>query len=229
MSSSTSSLLGEKLGGQRSDSSVDFSVDCSAPRFRERVKHFLESRFAHLIVIALVALDTVLVIADLYIELFACEERERHEEGEESHENEGLLEGLHTAQTVLRAFILAIAVTFLIELIFSLYAFGLAYFRGKGKWLRILDAVVIVGSVVFDSLEQGPLAEGAELIVVLRLWRIIKISNEIGNETTEKVEELKEDNHALRGRVTFLEQELATMGAVGFPVEKLGDISAQSV
>ncbi|KAK9370364.1 hypothetical protein V1509DRAFT_617547 [Lipomyces kononenkoae] len=170
MSSSTSSLLGDHHGHhghhgqQRSES-----------RFKKSLKEFLESRLTHITIIVLVALDTIFVIAEMYIELFSCEEP--HIYGR-----------LRVALPAVRALTLAITATFMIELVLTIYVFGFSHFWGKGKWLRLMDAVVIVGSFVFDILAQGSLSEGAELIVVLRFWRIAKIANEIGTETKEKME-----------------------------------------
>ncbi|KAK9238648.1 hypothetical protein V1525DRAFT_387382 [Lipomyces kononenkoae] len=210
MSSSTSSLLGDHRE-PRSDRSVYFL----APWCKKHIRDFHESRLSHIIVITLVAMDTVLVVAELYVELFSCEEPEKYG-------------GLRAALPAIRGLTLAIASIFMIELISTIYVFGLGYFFGKGKWLRLLDAVVIIGSFVFDILAQGTLSEGAELIVVLRFWRIAKIANEIGTETKEKMEELQDENGALRGRVMYLEHELATLGAEGQPIGQTRTNSAQN-
>ncbi|KAK9384576.1 hypothetical protein V1515DRAFT_611071 [Lipomyces mesembrius] len=121
MSSSTSSLL----GGEHSEAR-------DKQWLKKRVRVFLESRLSHIIIITLVAVDTVLVLAELYIELFSCEELEVYGR-------------LRVALPAVSAITLAISTIFMVELFISVYGFGLAYF---GYWLRLLDAVVIIGSLV---------------------------------------------------------------------------------
>ncbi|KAK9321287.1 hypothetical protein V1517DRAFT_326842 [Lipomyces orientalis] len=211
MSSSTSSLLGDRPKARPGYSIVGFDQ-----RFKKRLRHFLDSRVAHIIIITLVAVETLIVIAELYIELFACED----------HETYGFLEA---ALPVFSSLSLAISTMFMVELIASIYAFGLLYFAGKGRWLRMLDAVVIIASFVIDILEQGTALEGAELIVVLRFWRIAKIAEHIGSETKEEMEELKEDNHALRLRVMELDRRLGTKNSDDYLVDQARAFAPQDV
>ncbi|KAJ8098117.1 hypothetical protein POJ06DRAFT_258572 [Lipomyces tetrasporus] len=212
MSSSTSSLLGDRRVKARPGYSiVDFQQ-----RLKKRLRHFLDSRAAHITIITLVAVETLLVIAELYIELFACEEPEMY----------GFLE---EALPVISSLSLAISTMFMVELISCVYAFGLLYFAGKGRWLRMLDAVVIIASFVIDILEQGTALEGAELIVVLRFWRIAKIAEHIGSETKEEMEELKEDNHMLRLRVMELDRMLGTKNSDDYLVDQGRTFDPQDV
>ncbi|KAK9246505.1 hypothetical protein V1506DRAFT_553012 [Lipomyces tetrasporus] len=190
MSDSIASLLGHQCAQARPNSVVRLQQ-----WLKKRLRDFHESRAAHVIIITLVFLDTVLVLAELYIDLFSCEQPDVY----------GFLRG---AVPVIGNMSLAISTTFMIELISSLYAFGWLYFVGRGCWLRLMDAVVIIASFVVDILTQGTLSEGAELIVVLRFWRIAKIAEEVGTEATQEMEELKEDNRALRLRVMELERRL---------------------
>ncbi|KAK9321527.1 hypothetical protein V1517DRAFT_293294 [Lipomyces orientalis] len=193
MSSSTSSLLGDQQAEARP----------IGQRLKRRIRHFLDSRVAHIIIITLVAVETLIVIAELYIELFSCEQPDVY----------GFLEG---ALPVFASLSLAISTIFMVELVCSVYAFGFQYFVGKGRWLRILDTVVIIASFVIDILEQGTALEGAELIVVLRFWRIAKIAEHIGSETKEEMEELKEDNRALRLQVMELDRRLGIKNSTDF-------------
>ena len=52
--------------------------------------------------------------------------------------------------------------------------------------------MVIVGSFIIDLLEQGVAEEIASLVVVLRLWRFVKIVNEFSVEASEQMDEIRE-------------------------------------
>jgi voltage-gated hydrogen channel 1 len=73
------------------------------------------------------------------------------------------------------------------------------------SWLVCFDAFVIVASFAIDLLENGNVAEEiASLIVVLRLWRLVKLANEFTVEASEQMEET-------RKRLEELEQENADL------------------
>ncbi|KAK9327235.1 hypothetical protein V1520DRAFT_394003 [Lipomyces starkeyi] len=191
MSSSNSSLLGGQATVPRMKDGI---VRCEN-LLNANIRKFHGSRASHILIIILVALDTLLVLAQLYIELFSCEQP-------------NVYGFLRVSLSTIRGLSLAISTIFLIELISSIYAFGSHYFSGQGRWLRLLDAVVIISSFVFDLIEEGPFSEGAELIVVLRFWRIAKIAEEVSTETREELEKMRDDNRALRSRLVELESLL---------------------
>jgi voltage-gated hydrogen channel 1 len=73
--------------------------------------------------------------------------------------------------------------------------------------------VVVVGFVV-DVLLHGILEEAASLIVILRLWRVFKIIEELSvgaSEQTEeyehKIKELEEENGLLRKQVETMKTQ----------------------
>ncbi|KAK9371769.1 uncharacterized protein V1513DRAFT_481754 [Lipomyces chichibuensis] len=168
---------------------------CSVVRFgrwfNKSIRHFHESRMSHIFVIGLVIAEALLTLTELYLELYSCEHH---------------LENLRDALPAIAGMSLAIATLFFVELLSALYVFGFAYFTGKGRWLRILDAVVILGSFIVEIMAHGPLAEAVELIVVLRFWRIGKVAEESYSETKEKIEHLEEENHELRIRLNDLDK-----------------------
>ena len=76
------------------------------------------------------------------------------------------------------------------------------------SWFHCFDAFVIVGSFCIDLLENNLAEEIASLVVILRLWRFVKIVNEFSVEASEQmedlrrqVEELEKENKELRARV----------------------------
>lgn len=78
-----------------------------------------------------------------------------------------------------------------------------------GEWFHWLDATVIIASFAVDVvmlvLHGNSIEEIAELIIVLRLWRLIKIIEELSvgmsegmGQMRERVEELERENLELK-------------------------------
>ena len=63
------------------------------------------------------------------------------------------------------------------------------YFR---SWFRCFDAAVIIASFVIDVCLRGILEEAGSVVVVLRLFRVIKIVDEFKVEAEEQLNDLKE-------------------------------------
>ena len=65
---------------------------------------------------------------------------------------------------------------------------------------HLFDAMVIIVAFVVDVLLHGILEEAASLVVVLRLWRVFKIIEELSVGAEEQMEQLQ-------GRIELLEEE----------------------
>lgn len=63
------------------------------------------------------------------------------------------------------------------------------YFR---SWFRCFDATVIIASFVIDVCLKGILEEAGSVVVILRLFRVIKIVDEFKVEAEEQLDDLKE-------------------------------------
>jgi voltage-gated hydrogen channel 1 len=86
----------------------------------------------------------------------------------------------------------------MLELLLSIFAFGIGtYFNSK---FHVFDSIVIVASFVIDILLQGELEEVASLIIILRLFRVVKIVDELGAGAQEELD-------GLETRVRMLEEE----------------------
>ena len=72
------------------------------------------------------------------------------------------------------------------------------------SWFHLFDATVIVVGFVVDVLLHGIVEEVASLVVVLRLWRIFKIIEELSVGAEEQMEQLQE-------RVELLEEEKVSL------------------
>lgn len=77
--------------------------------------------------------------------------------------------------------------------------------RFLASWFHVFDSAVIVVSFVIDIASQGLAESIGSLVVVLRLWRLAKISEEVVLGATERmemleqqIEELEHENTALR-------------------------------
>lgn len=72
----------------------------------------------------------------------------------------------------------------------------------------MFDATIIIASFLVDVLTRGVVEEVASLIIILRLWRFVKIIEELSVASSErmedlemKVERLEEENSSLRDKL----------------------------
>lgn len=89
------------------------------------------------------------------------------------------------------------------------------YFKSK---FHCLDATVIIAGFVLDVLLKGILEEIGSIVVVLRLWRVFKIIEELSAGAEEQmeplqehVEDLEKENHELRQQVAQLKVQQGAM------------------
>ena len=59
------------------------------------------------------------------------------------------------------------------------------------SWFHIFDAVVILASFAIDLVAHGVAEDIASLVVVLRLWRFVKVVEEVSLGAAERMEELE--------------------------------------
>jgi len=91
-----------------------------------------------------------------------------------------------------------------------------SYFR---SWFHCFDALVVVAGFIIDVLLHGIIEEAASLIVIMRLWRVFKIIEELSvgaQEQTEdlqrKIDELENDNILLSKENAHLRRTLDKAG-----------------
>ncbi|KAL0942424.1 uncharacterized protein CTRU02_200310 [Colletotrichum truncatum] len=150
---------------------------------RTSLKDILASRKKHFVVLALVSLDVATLMANIFVELVACDMKREDEPWVRNTRR-----GLTTAGLVFSC-------VFLVELILSVFAFGLRYFS---DWFHLLDGVVIVASFIIDVLSHGIVEEIASLVIVFRLFRFIKLVEEMSLGAAERTESLEQQLEALR-------------------------------
>jgi hypothetical protein len=83
-----------------------------------------------------------------------------------------------------------------------------SFFRSK---FHCFDAAVIIASFVIDVLLRGILEEVASLVIILRLWRVFKIIEELSVGAQEQTEALHEQIELLEQEKSQLEVELTRL------------------
>jgi hypothetical protein len=90
-----------------------------------------------------------------------------------------------------------------------------SYFRSK---FHVVDSLVVVGGFILDISLHGAIEEAASLIVVLRLWRVFKIIEELSvgaqeqvDHLGEQIENLTKENLGLRDEVKKREEDVAKL------------------
>jgi hypothetical protein len=185
------------------------------------VAETLESPTAHKFVITFIVIDAACVLIDLAFTLLSSD-------CEGASEAPAWLEVLSLISTV-------ITTLFLIEIPLTLWSLGLEFYKPHGpvphSSLHLFDAIIIVTTFVLEVVLRGRERELAGLLIILRLWRLLKLvggvavgAGEIEEDTVKELAQVKlkleesrsalvqtrEENQELRARVTWLESQTQT-------------------
>ncbi|OAA79698.1 Ion transport [Akanthomyces lecanii RCEF 1005] len=144
--------------------------------WRRACARALASRRKHFLVMGVVALDVATLLANIFIQLIACETHQADEPW------------VVTVTTTLEVVGLVFSTAFMLELLACIYAFGWRYLSSK---FHLFDSAIIVLSFLVDVSLRGPAESIGSLLVVLRLWRLAKISEEVVLGATERMEMLE--------------------------------------
>ncbi|KAE8381877.1 hypothetical protein BDV26DRAFT_289078 [Aspergillus bertholletiae] len=155
-------------------------------RWRRAARNFLSSRRGHYLVLLLVSVDVACTFADFIISLHVCELTK-----EGSH----VAAGWGVTQEVLATIGLVFSCLFMLELTVTIFSFGKGYFSSK---FHIFDALVIIVAFGVDVALHGVEEELGSLIVVLRLWRVFKIIEELESANEDTLEEYEHEIERLR-------------------------------
>ncbi|KAJ8078667.1 hypothetical protein AAF712_001354 [Marasmius tenuissimus] len=181
------------------------------PSFRERLAVFLESSLFHKIVITLIIIDTACVLADLAYTLLTpgC--------NTPGPEAPAWLEVLSIVSITISSF-------FLVEIPLTLFTLGPKHYDPLGDTphaaLHLFDALIIIATFVLEVILKGRERELASLLIVLRLWRLIKLvggvavgAGEIGEGDAKELAESRKQVDALRRQLSIMNQENAQLRA----------------
>lgn len=153
---------------------------------RHDLQRFLTSKLGHYAVLLLVSLDVSCIFADFLLSLYLCEHACNHESFE-SWTDDQSLHKIEKAQAVLGTVSLIFSCLFLAELLASIWAFGTSYFKSK---FHVFDGIIIIASFIIDVCMKGVLEEVGSIVIVLRLWRVVKIVDELSAEAQEQMEQM---------------------------------------
>ncbi|KAF1990935.1 hypothetical protein K402DRAFT_368626 [Aulographum hederae CBS 113979] len=160
---------------------------------RQELKRFLSSKTGHYAVLGLVTLDVSCIFADFIIRLIVCDtQKPATKPANEALEALGITG-------------LVFSTLFLVELIASVWAFGFRYFTTP---FHAFDAIVILASFIVDTVLRGVAEEAASIVIILRLWRVFKIIEELSVGASEQMEGLRE-------KLAELEEENAELKRKG--------------
>ncbi|KAG2367503.1 hypothetical protein BDR07DRAFT_1606143 [Suillus spraguei] len=184
--------------------------------WRENTSSILESRLFHTFVITLIVIDATCVLADLGYTVLSdtCSPLD---------EGPAWLEVLATIS-------LAITTVFLIEIPVTLWACGFGFYNPFSDVphavFHLFDAVIIITTFILEFFLEGSERELAGLLIILRLWRLVKLVGGIAvgaaeleegiakeleetrrqlDGTTTALAKARDENRKLRGRVAWLE------------------------
>ncbi|KAK3402139.1 hypothetical protein B0T20DRAFT_476241 [Sordaria brevicollis] len=183
---------------QSSSSSPSAALSWDHRRLRVQAKSFLSSKTKHYVVLALVAVDMASIVADIFVGLVACDLNQKGAKWVAETR-----EGLHVFGTVVSSL-------FMVELAGMVWAFGAGFF---GAWFHGLDATVIVASFAVDVVMlamhgNNSIEEIAGLIIVLGLWRFMKITEELSVGVSEGMEQMRDWVEELERENLELKREL---------------------
>ncbi|KAH9063394.1 hypothetical protein EDB87DRAFT_1673466 [Lactarius vividus] len=207
-------LLPSSYSQERQDQSQ------TALTWREHVSEALESSTAHKLVITLIVIDAGCVLVDLAYTLLSSDCETSGAPGAPAW-----LEALSLISTV-------ITTLFLIEIPLTIWSLGFKFYKPHGQVphasLHLFDATIIVTTFVLEVVLRGKERELAGLLIILRLWRLLKLvggvavgAGEIEEDTVKELARVKceleescsalvqtrEENQVLRARVTWLESQ----------------------
>lgn len=80
--------------------------------------------------------------------------------------------------------------------------------RYFSHWFHLLDGTVILASFIIDVLSHGIVEEIASLVIVFRLFRFVKVVEEMSMGAAERTEGLEAQLEALRRENVEMKRQL---------------------
>ncbi|KAI8367012.1 hypothetical protein EDC96DRAFT_442580 [Choanephora cucurbitarum] len=136
--------------------------------WRESLGEKLENEKFHWAVLSLVLIDAVCVIVQIAYTFFnECQMPDLLSKSPD----------LYLAFEIAESVSIFICIMFMFECVLSLVAFGPRYYwPGYPHWkLHLFDVVVVSTTFVLEVILKGKEREVAGLLIIFRLWRVVKI------------------------------------------------------
>ncbi|KAF9563772.1 hypothetical protein EC968_004715 [Mortierella alpina] len=167
------------------------SEQSTLSKSRHHIGEIIESERAHVLIVSLTVIDILLVILQIGASLLHLDD---------SKNAHWILELFAHAS-------LAIVSFFVVEICLKVYAFGLGYFWTGTPYglLHLADAVIIIISFLLEVFLTGAEQELGALLIIFRLWRVVKLTGTVAIETAEHTQ-LRV--HTLEARIKSLEHDL---------------------
>ncbi|CAJ0748138.1 3068_t:CDS:2 [Entrophospora sp. SA101] len=161
------------------------------PTVREWLEKRLESRRVHWIILGLIGVDFSCIMTIILLEFLAPDKYDTDNE---------LIEGLE----VLAFFV---NIMFLLEITLHAFVYGFkTYFFKNNHWLiHIFDATIVLATFLLEIFLKGKQREVAGLLVLFRLWRVIKVMSVVAVSVEEYDKHHIEE---LELKISELEEEL---------------------
>ncbi|GAA5884492.1 hypothetical protein JCM6882_005273 [Rhodosporidiobolus microsporus] len=169
-------------------------------RFRRRLAAALDSPETHWTIIGLSVLDFVFTVGELAYEFL----KESSCVCNDSCEEPAMLEMVGWLSTF-------VTTAFVVEIPLDLVAFGPKhYLTAKHHLLHLFDAVVVIVAFVLEVLLQGPAHDVASLLIILRLWRLLKLVSALQVGSTE----LEEESAEAKAQKGWMEERERMLGEI---------------
>ena len=158
---------------------------------RHEFGEIIESKCAHVVILILTSIDILLVICQIAATLLGFDD---------NSDAEWILE-------IFAHVSLAIVTFFVLEVLLKVFAFGPRFFwtGTPHGLLHLADAIIIIISFLLEIFLKGAEQELGSLLIIFRLWRVIKLTGTVAIETAEHNEEYIS---SLKEHIKELEQQL---------------------
>ncbi|CEI92734.1 hypothetical protein RMCBS344292_06987 [Rhizopus microsporus] len=173
--------------------------------WRHKLGEYLEDQKFHIGILCLTLVDA----ASVFIQIIYTFFHECHAPFNNIHDNtHWLIVAFEMAEVIS----VCICVLFILEITLSLIAFGPRYFLpGWSHWkLHVFDAAVVITTFVLEIVLKGKEREVAGLLIIFRLWRVVKVIEAVVLSMSfthqEELEKLKERNEELQEKLKQVEQ-----------------------
>eukprot|EP01117_Protostelium_nocturnum_P002149 TRINITY_DN12792_c0_g1_i2.p1 TRINITY_DN12792_c0_g1~~TRINITY_DN12792_c0_g1_i2.p1 ORF type:complete len:271 (+),score=70.86 TRINITY_DN12792_c0_g1_i2:16-828(+) len=171
----------------------DIGTQSAFSRGRKRLGRFIESRGVQWAILGLIIFDVLVLTTELLLER---SEKGKDEDTAESHR-------IHKVEAVLKYTSWSILFVFAIEVFILLLAFGWRFFTHP---LYVIDLLIVTAAIIVEVIFHE---EFSGYLVILRLWRLLRIVHGIVTTLEERHSEQVKRESLLKKRVLQLKHQLS--------------------